>query len=270
MMRANPRRKSSAVALAVCASLAFVTAGGVKDHAAGTYLGPATSVGDGTARAYVVLDEAGNPSATGFRLSAAALDGLPDDAGMSMRPFPLTLPPEADKTVFEHLVLDWNPHGHGPDGVFTKPHFDMHFYMIDARAVSEITPMRLDYLVRASNLPPAQSMPRDYLPPPGPPLLNTVPEMGLHWTDGAVDMTPGTYDFTETFLAGSWDGAYVFMEPMMTREWLQTKPTLDEPVKQPQTYPKTGYYPTSYSVRYDDSTNEYVIELGGMRPEHAP
>ncbi|MFC9786976.1 DUF5602 domain-containing protein [Rhodococcus sp. NPDC127528] len=270
-MRANPRSKAAAVTVAVCASLAFVTAGGVTDlGAAGIYYGPATHVGDGTARSYVILNEDGSPGGVGFRLTTAALDGLTDDSGEAMQPFPLTLPPEADKTVFEHLVLDWNPHGHGPDGVFTKPHFDMHFYMIDARAVSEITPMRLDYLVRASNLPPAQSMPQDYAPPPGPPLFNTVPEMGLHWTDGTENMTPGAYDFTQTFMAGSWDGAYTFMEPMMTREWLLTKPTLDRAVKQPQSYPKPGYYPTTYSVRYDDSTNEYVVELGGMQMKQAP
>ena len=27
------------------------------------------------------------------------------------------------------MGFNWNPEGHGPKGIFTSPHFDVHFYM---------------------------------------------------------------------------------------------------------------------------------------------
>ena len=26
-------------------------------------------------------------------------------------------------------LLNWNPHGHIPPGIYDRPHFDVHFYM---------------------------------------------------------------------------------------------------------------------------------------------
>lgn len=43
-----------------------------------------------------------------------------------------------------------------------------------------------------------------------------------------------------------------------------TKPTIQENIKQPQAYQDSAYYPTTYSVSFDDQANEYVIALGGL------
>jgi hypothetical protein len=37
--------------------------------------------------------------------------------------------------------LDWNPRGHIPDGVYTVPHFDVHFYLITREQREEIVPV---------------------------------------------------------------------------------------------------------------------------------
>ena len=80
----------------------------------------------------------------------------------------------------------------------------------------------------------------------------------------ADNAIPGVFDFTEVLLNGSRDGKFTFIEPMMTLDWLQERPTLQEPVKQPASYQRTGYYPTTYTVRFDGAAQEYVIALGGM------
>ncbi|TQF74856.1 hypothetical protein FK531_01905 [Rhodococcus spelaei] len=269
-MHASRRSPTVGLTLAVCASLSVAT-GCMADSSAATptWFGPAVDVGGGTARSFVTLDENGTPAGVGIRLSASALDGLTDAADVEMQTFPLELPDQTPPTAFEYVTLDWNPHGHGPLGLFAKPHFDMHFYMIDASAVDEIDPARADFQSRASKLPPAQYMPVDYIPTPGPPEMNTSPKMGLHWANRADGMIPGLYNFDQAVLAGSWDGAYTFTEPMMTRQWLQTRPTLTEDVRQPQAYAKSGYYPTTYSVTYDDAAAEYVVELAGMQLRQA-
>ncbi|AQA25951.1 hypothetical protein BTZ20_0884 [Rhodococcus sp. MTM3W5.2] len=77
-------------------------------------------------------------------------------------------------------------------------------------------------------------------------------------------MIPGPYQFTLAFLNGTWDGDYTFMEPMVTREWLLTKPNTVRSIKQPQAYQRSGYYPTTVAVTFDDAADEYVITMGGM------
>jgi hypothetical protein len=175
----------------------------------------------------------------------------------------LEFPAEADETAFDHLTLDWNPHGHEPVGLFDQPHFDIHFYMIPAEKVDEIDPAAPGYAESAANMPEPRYMPADYVPA-GPPEVALVPQMGMHWVDGTLPIAPGQYDFTQILIEGSWDGEWTFVEPMMTREWLLTRPTVDEPVKQPEAYQQSAYYPTTYSVSFDDREQEYVVELGGL------
>lgn len=266
--------RAAALAAAVCAGLSSLTgcsdasAGGITGASAengvsGTFYGTPTGIGAGSARAYVTLDADGRPTDVGIRMTAAALDGLPD---APMTEFPLAMPAQGASTIFDSVVVDWNAHGHNPAGLFDKPHFDMHFYMVDAATIAENDPLRLDYLPRAGNLPPAAQMPTNYSPPEGLPVLTNVPKMGQHWTNNADVLAPGGFDFTQTFIAGSWDGAYTFMEPMMTREWLLTRSSADEEISQPEIYPKPGRYPTTYSVNYDAGADEYVLELAGMQP----
>jgi hypothetical protein len=56
----------------------------------------------------------------------------------------------------------------------------------------------------------------------------------------------------------------IHFEPMLTRDWLQTKPDHSEAIAVPAAYTKTAYYPTRYSVRYDAARKEYTIALDGM------
>src|SRR4051812_20501784 len=32
------------------------------------------------------------------------------------------------RSFFDHVTIDWNPHGHHPIPIYGKPHFDFHFY----------------------------------------------------------------------------------------------------------------------------------------------
>lgn len=241
--------------------------GGAANAVAGTDLGPESPLGQGKSRAYVVRDNTGHPTEVGIRISEAALDGLPGGPDATTQMSMLALPAGASDTGFDHVMLDWNPNGHEPELLFGKPHFDMHFYM-DA-VQHDIDPAAPDFAERAAKMPDAKFIPEGYAPPPGPAAANAVPFMGVHWTDTADKAIPGSFDFTEVLLNGSWDGKFTFIEPMMTLEWLKTRPSLHEDVKQPASYQRTGYYPTAYSVRFDEREQEYVIALGGMTMRRA-
>ncbi|MFD1812014.1 DUF5602 domain-containing protein [Rhodococcus gannanensis] len=266
-MRIHYRVRVTAAALAVTGCAALV-AGCVEPSEAApadhVLTGPSVPIGEGSGHTYVTVADDGTPAAVGIRLAAAALDGLGTDMHSPMEVFDLDLPPDAPPTVFESVTVDWNPHGHEPAGVFTAPHFDMHFYLLNRDEVDAIEPTTFDFVRQASTLPPGRYMPVDYVPPPGPPLLHTVSRMGLHWTDAADGVGAPGYVFDQVLQAGSWDGAFTFLEPMMTRDWMLTRQSVAESVNQPEAYAEAGYYPTTYTVNYDDDTSEYVIELGGM------
>ena len=87
--------------------------------------------------------------------------------------------------------------------------------------------------------------------------------MGAHWLDQNAQELHG-HHFTATFIYGSYDGHFIFLEPMITKAFLEGKPCFTEEIKLPAKYEKPGYYPTRYSVRYDAQKQEYNIALEGF------
>lgn len=92
--------------------------------------------------------------------------------------------------------------------------------------------------------------------------------MGAHWIDPASpEFTPA--GFSRTFLYGFWNGRMNFLEPMITTDYLASVKALPAQsatfsIPQPQAVEKAGYYPTTYSVRYDADAQTYDIVLEGL------
>ena len=240
--------------------------------------GAATRVGNGRARTYVVTDQRNDrtPLEIGVVLEERALEGLPA-TGMSM--FDLALPAR-NPTPYRLVELDWNSHGHEPDGVYSVPHFDFHFYTITAAERNAIDPVALGdaaYQAMANNLPPEAERSQFYVPlsPPQGPVV-AVPRMGAHWADlrspelqGAFGHPENYRPFTTTFLHGSWNGRFIFDEPMITRAFIlgrksaQSQAARDSiiAVSSAQQYSPSGYRPAAYRVAYDAREHVYRIAL---------
>jgi hypothetical protein len=219
-------------------------------------------MGGGRAQAFVTLNAGGEPTAIGVRVSEAALSGLPaepppDADGWE---YVLALPGEAASSGYDHVGIDWNPKGHIPPGVYDTPHFDFHFYLISLEQRERIT-ARGEDLARAHRAPAPEFMPEGYILPDG----TEVPRMGAH----AIDPTAPEFNrlsFTRTFIYGFYDGSMVFLEPMVTRAFLGTKPNVTAPVKAPQAYSHHAYYPTHYRIAFDEARREYTISLEDLVP----
>jgi hypothetical protein len=226
----------------------------------GTYLGQFTLMGNGTVRSFVTYGKNGKPSSLGVTFSESALSGLPEKlpASMPMWEYALSLPPEARVTGFDHISLDWSPQGHEPNGIYTKPHFDVHFYLTSRAERKKITFQGVDKVAGARR-PAARFLPAGYVLPPG----TAIPNMGAHAIDAAAPELTGK-GFTHTFVYGYYKGQVNFMEPMVTKAFLETKPNVTIPVKQPTAYFARGYYPTSYSMKYDAVRQEYTVSLDGL------
>ncbi len=237
-----------------------VIAGDISKSKAGTILGEARMMGNGVAWSWVERDDEGKPTAIGVTFSETALTGLPEDmpsTGLPGWEYTLALPREAGVKPYDHIVLDWNPKGHIPPGIYDTPHFDVHFYFISPKERDKITAKGAD-LDRCKKKPSAKFIPKDYVMPEG----TEVPRMGVHW----IDPTAPEFNqqpFTKTFIYGSYNGQVTFIEPMFAKAFLETRPGVTEAIKQPDAY-QPGYYPTSYSVRYDSARKEFTVSLEGL------
>ncbi|MDB4883671.1 MAG: hypothetical protein JWL95_2437 [Gemmatimonadetes bacterium] len=262
---------------------------------AGTHrqYGAPIRVGNGTVRTYVVLDQkqGGHPLEVGVAMSEKSLDGLPapvttppavgghDHGSMQMNMYLLDLPTQ-NPTQYKFVQFDWNPAGHEPAGVYDLPHFDFHFWTASKEVRASILPTNSDYAQKAASFPAPEFRYPFYLDAATAagvtPALATVPLMGLHWLDvrspelQKLTGNPAGYKpFTKTFIYGTWDGQFVFDEPMITRAYILAKKTatdpaeIDEiiPVSTAQRYTPAGFYPSAYRISWDAQQKEYRIAL---------
>lgn len=224
-----------------------------KPLAVQTFFGDSKKLGNGMVRSWVRLDKAGNPTSIGVTFTEAALTGLPTD--VESEAYDLNLPAQAGETPFNRVGLNWNPKGHEPEHIYTVGHFDFHFYMISPAEREAIT-LQGESLTTACRKPAGEFVPAQYFYAPG----SEMPRMGAHWIDQNAQELHG-HHFTTTFIYGSYDGHFIFLEPMITKAFLETKPCFTQTIQLPAKYEKPGYYPTSYSVRYDTQKQEYNIAL---------
>ena len=214
-----------------------------------TFYGPAVPIDQGVARAWVSVNHAGEPVSLGVNISERAAVRQPDEH----REYVLYFPKAAESMPFDHVTLGWNPHGHFPPGVYDVPHFDLHFNMIDVQTRLAIPGIPPPYMDPA---PDMKYIPAAYVQTPG-----VEPAMGAHWIDVlSSEFQPGG-SFTNTLILGSFDGQVIFYEPMVTLQYLNTKPNDVRAVRQPAAYQASGYYPMQYSVRYLDSPGQFSISL---------
>lgn len=224
-----------------------------------TVYGTPQRLGDGTARTYLVVED-DVPVEFGVALTEKALEGLPSQEGgaghSSVSELILPLPGR-NPTPFRLVELNWHPGGH-PPAPYGQPHLDFHFYTITLEERNKIDPLDPLFNEKAKRYPSDGYMPAGYLPTP-----DAVPRMGVHWVNPASPELNGQ-PFTRTFLYGSWDRRTIFLEPMITREYLESKPSVTEQIPIPSKYEPGGYYPTSQLIQWDAARKEYRIGVGGF------
>lgn len=225
-----------------------------------TIVADAVPMGDGSIRSWVRLDADGYPAAVGVTFTEAALTNLPTDPGKGCCDgprFDLSLPTNVPGLPFNHVMVNWNPQGHEPAGVYDKPHFDFHFYMQPVAEREAIKAEGAD-LERVTKPLPADETPEGYVMAPG-----GVPKMGAHWVRADAPELHGK-PFDKTFLYGSYDGRQTFLEPMITKAYLESHPNELIPVSGPKKFTTPGYYPGAYLIKFDERTREYTVSLERM------
>lgn len=175
-----------------------------------------------------------------------------------------------ESTPFTHIVVNWNPEGHIPPGVFDVPHYDFHFYTIDeatrtsieAPVASEMcdiggtaVPVDCETYATLTEPLPEDQMPPDYIRPGA-----VEPGMGDHLLDpfgSGLNAMP----FSHTFIFGAYDGNLSFFEPMITVEYLRTRPRRCFPIRLPEALPEAGWAPSQYCIEFQPGRELYSVSL---------
>ncbi|ACU69623.1 conserved hypothetical protein [Catenulispora acidiphila DSM 44928] len=288
-MRSTLRHAVLALTAASIAALGAlsVPAASAAARASHTEYGPPVRLGAGTARTYLV-SEGSTPLEIGVVVDAAATESLPASPPTDghhcydvngdgrINPvtecaggyyLPLHLPSDAP-APYRWVLLNWNPSGHGPVGMYDTPHFDMHFYVVPRSAVDAIGYGTCGQLVACDQVPEvAAPLPAKYVPSGYPPALKQTVEvaMGDH-LDNDAGFKNGA-----TFVYGSLDGRIAFLEPMIQRDALRQTPAGGprqcQPVAQPAAWQRSGWYPTSYCLG-QTADGGYQVSLDGLVRRH--
>lgn len=239
-----------------------------------TSWGRSVSVGEGEARAFLTRGRVGAPRYLGVWMSEDALRGLPEEGEHVRHTIPL---PDGTGNVanVEWLTADWNPHGHAPADVYDVPHFDFHFYFDPREAVERRIPPgecdedgdgEADHPVSCEVYERATEPLADAQRPPGyVPTEDAVPLMGSHWVrEDAPELR--SEQFTHTYIYGSFDGELTFLEPMVTRQFLDDlRGRVVTEVPTPRRFPTRGFYPTEYAMRRVRGEDAVAVYLRRFR-----
>ena len=272
--------------LAVAAWAVYGTSAALADTA--TVYTEAKRLGNGFAQVYAKLDAEGAPRAIGVSFDQGMLEGLPAMPNAFSRCFDkdgdgriadhgecngdyelrFALPQELARrglTPFQWVSVNWNPMGHPAPAppVWAVPHFDFHFYIMPEDAVARIRPGPCSELIDCDDFQRAQiPVPAQYVHADHVDVGAAVPAMGNHLIDTQTpELVIAGREFTHTFIFGAYDGQITFYEPMITLAYLETRPDLCVPIKQPQAWQTEGYYPTTYCIRHLAEDGRYTVSL---------
>lgn len=210
-------------------------------------------IGNGWAYTYVIYNQMHRPKSVGLALTEGAMQGLPNKDTMYM----LNLPRRSHVPPFKHIMVNWNPHGHEPQEIYGLPHFDFHFYYIPEAEVHSIK-CNADDAQKCMKQPGTDFIAPYYVPTPA-----GVPMMGWHWLDSRSPELHGE-KFTSTFIEGYYNGKMIFMEPMITREFIMGDGRVNQEISLPKKFAYRGYYPKNYVLAHDKGAKVYRIALKNL------
>lgn len=228
----------------------------------------------------------GKPSEIGLNFNAQTLDNLPMHPSTGEHCFDmngdgvidahmecalghdrvLPLPEEVRtlaKTPFKYAMVNYNPMGHQPPGIYDAPHFDMHFYMQSNEDRMNIRLGPCAEVVNCDDMKTAQKpLPAGYAPADYVDVGAVMGMMGNHLLDVKHSPEFNGHPFTYTWIWGVYDAKITFFEPMITVAYLKTQPEKNcVSYTMPEKFAEAGYYPTQYCISYNKGQQDYTVSL---------
>ncbi len=264
---------------------AFASSNNSSETTSDRMYGGIAEIGNGKIETYAEVDPEGVPQSIGVLFSKGSLENLPTDISDGNRCADLNSDEVIDKETeclmwherviplpsdvsrrddmpFKWVLLNYNPHGHMPDGVWNVPHFDIHFYMESIEKVFSLMPgpcgpekMRCDQYETAIKPVPANYIHADYQD-----VGAAAPAMGNHLVDPTGPEFSGE-PFTRSWIYGANDGRVTFWEEMIAVDYMMSKPNKCHDIKTPPAVDKSGYYPTTVCTVYNPEDESVAVSV---------
>lgn len=242
-----------------------------------TEWGDSIELGNGVVTTFSSVTPSGQPKYVGIHFADGTFEALPSaedfengDAegqkvhGFWSQPFNLEFPEQTPDPI-TYAGCGWNPQGHTPNGVYDRPHFDLHYHFYEPDVVGQIGPGVIEAL-------PDEKIPDGYRLIEG---GAVIPAMGAHLAPKDAPEFNGQ-EWQETLIWGAadvdGDDEYenTFVEPMITLDYFEN--TLNgvekQAIPQPAVYPTAGHYPTTYTVR-DLGNDGYAVVMEDFEAQSA-
>ncbi|MBD2385495.1 DUF5602 domain-containing protein [Cylindrospermum sp. FACHB-282] len=261
----------------------LMTLGTVSAAQAATFYGETKSLGQGFISSYVTLDDiTGKPLDIGvaFTEGALSLSTDPDDPGAQIE---LALPSEASSTVFSVINVDYRTRGYPPNPeVFNVPNFRISYFVPTSEERDQICPNPdTSTLVatcvgeekeKAAKAPEEDAIPEGYVQFPTADAFYAQPRYGsgVYNPNDAFAVVTGQEPLTSLSNYGIYDGEINSVQLLVVKDYLESQPSVTKSLSQPKTYAETGYFPTEYSINFDQTTQNYKVSLGGLTYRTVP
>ena len=211
----------------------------------------------GTVRGYVTL-QGQVPTAVGVELDDQAVTNTPTlPFGQPQTTFGIPLPAQASVTPFKEIAIAYFT-AHAPVGVGDKPHFHP-LFLLNSPAAPDPPAFALENKAIA----PAE-LPADHVV-----LGDVAPGIGVAVQDPAQPQAqPGWDSIGQNyfFYNGHMNAiALGATKAYLLRLHAETDIARGGFIKQPQVYPKSGYYPHIFTVHFDNIRQVFVFELTDFR-----
>ena len=217
-------------------------------------------LGNGFARNFVDLRN-GVPLRLGIELTPAALTNLPAvPEDVPAAPFISPVPPKTHGTPFTGDVLVYSS-GHEPPNTATPEPAHFHLTFIIRPLLQTTAPFSLELApIAANEFPQGTMRVVDELNPQG----VIVSGVGVSVDDPTQPSNrPPLTTLGQNFFF--FDGHLNAIALGPTIDFLKSKQSLQQAIKQPPVYPRGGFYPYAWGVHYDPVRNVHVIELTDFR-----
>ncbi len=226
-----------------------------------TTYGANSTFGKGVMRSYVTM-LGSVPQEVGIEVTEAALASPADlpqpPTGQVGVEVPMAQPPlESAVTPFLSTTMFYTP-GHPPDAQ-EVPHLHPTWFTVTDKTRLQILPNN-----SASFTPPAAGeLPTGYitLPSPDASFLPTLGNIYFNPAEPGYSEVPFKTAFSEYRYFNTHISAISLGTP---NTFLMSKQSLTNPIGVPAKYPKSGYFPTTYTIRYNASRKTYIMALGGF------
>ncbi len=260
------KKRPTALVLGISGLLAVALVGcgggsNVITPAAITTYGADSTFGKGFMRSYVTTLN-GVPQEVGVEITKAALASPADlpapPTGQAAVEVPMAQPPtESSVTPFLSTTMFYSP-GHPPEAQ-EVPHMHPTWFIVNNQTRFQILPNN-----PASFLPPATGeLPTGFVTPPdvNAAFIPTIGDIYFDPTEAGYTENPFKTALSEYRYFNTHIAAIALGTP---NSYLISQQSLTRPIGIPSKYPVSGYFPTTYTIRYNSTRQTYVMALGNF------